>query len=486
MSLDLDDTIVAIASAPGGGLRGIVRLSGPGSAACVARVFSPAESALGSGSGVFGAKGPPILKRQTPPKTPDPLSVQHPCVLGGELMLLRGLGVIPARLYLWPDRRSYTRQPSAELHTVCSPPILEAIVESLCQAGARMARPGEFTLRAFLAGRLDLTQAEAVLGVIDARGQAQLHAALAQLAGGLAGPLAALRARLLDLLAHLEAGLDFVDEDIEFITAAELAAQLAAAADEADRLAQRMQSRRDASELPRVVLAGPPNAGKSSLLNALAGSPAAIVSEIAGTTRDYVTCHVTADGQKFLLVDTAGVVQPSVVEPSEAVAVERESQVSSERQRQEADVIVDCREVCEGGAGVGAFRCDHAPYLDERDVIQVWTKCDLAAPPSDDLGLETSSATGAGIADLLQAICRRLEEKSADAVLSHTAARCGESLDLSAAALARARNLAAAGAGEELVAAELRAALDGLGQVAGAVYTDDVLDRVFNRFCIGK
>ena len=474
MPLDLDDTIVAIASAPGGGLRGIVRLSGPASVACVTRVFNTDQTA-----------SPPL------PLFPSPalshFNAKTPSVLTGHLTLPRGLGTIPARLYLWPDHRSYTRQPSAELHTIGSPPILEAVVESLCQSGARMARPGEFTLRAFLAGRLDLTQAEAVLGVIDARGDAQLQAALSQLAGGLAGPLAALRDRLLNLLAHLEAGLDFVDEDIEFITTAELAGQLAAAAAEVNKLAGRMRSRRDASDLPRVVLAGPPNAGKSSLLNALAGSPAAIVSETPGTTRDYVTCQVTADGQQFLLVDTAGVMLPA-----EVAAVERESQDSSQRQRQQADLIIDCRDVRDAREINGAFCRAHAPNQalalapEQQDVIRVWTKCDLAAPPTDQPVLAISSATGAGIAELLHAIGQRLQANSADAVLHNTAVRCGESLDLAAAALARAHELAATGSGEELIAAELRAALDGLGQVAGAIYTDEVLDRVFSRFCIGK
>ncbi|MCI0360293.1 MAG: tRNA modification GTPase [Planctomycetaceae bacterium] len=446
MSLDLDDTIVAIASAPGGAARGVVRLSGARSAACVARLFEPTHATTA------------------------------PSVVTGQLTLPRGLGQIPARLYLWPGRRSYTRQPAAELHTLGSPPILEAVVESLCTAGARLARPGEFTLRAFLAGRLDLTQAEAVLGVIDARGQAQLDTALAQLAGGLAGPLAALRSRLLDLLAHLEAGLDFADEDIEFITPDALAAQLSAAAGEVTRLAERMRSRRDTSELPRVVLVGPPNAGKSSLLNALAGRNAAIVSEIAGTTRDYVTCQLVAEEQEFLLVDTAGQIDVHGESPLEGLAL-----ATTARQRREADVTVFC---CEAGA----FRFTHAPYDDcgSNSAIQVWTKCDVRQPPPDAPGIRTSSRTGAGLGELTRAIAARLHERTADAVVASTAARCGESLELAGVALARARDLVARRGGEELVAAEVRTALDGLGQVAGAVYTDDVLDRVFGKFCIGK
>ncbi len=213
---------------------------------------------------------------------------------------------LPATLYVWPNARSYTRQPQAEVHTLGSPPLLQCVLRAVCQAGARPAEPGEFTLRAFLSGRLDLTQAEAVLGVIDARGDDQLRAALEQLAGGLAGPLGQLRDRLLDLLAHLEAGLDFVEEDIEFITARELDGQLLAAAGAVDRLAQQMASRDLAGELPVVALTGWPNTGKSSLFNALLGDCQALVSEVAGATRDYLTGELEWRGLRFQLVDTAG------------------------------------------------------------------------------------------------------------------------------------------------------------------------------------
>jgi tRNA modification GTPase len=441
--IDLDDTIAAIATAPGGALRGVVRVSGPRSLACVQSIF---------------------------PKGIGELSA--PSVLRGEVLLPRNLGAVPAWLYVWPGKRSYTRQPTVELHLPGSPPVLDAVLEALCQTGARLARPGEFTLRAFLAGRLDLTQAEAVLGVIDARGSEQLRTALAQLAGGLAGPLAELRSRLLDLLAHLEAGLDFVDEDIVFISTAELTRQLTQASHQTAQLAVRMRSRRDPADLPRVVLVGPPNAGKSSLFNALAGRESAIVSPQAGTTRDYLTARLTIDGQEFLLIDTAGE-EPSAEETS----IAGQAQAAAARQRRAADVTLRCLDATAVGC-VSAAKCT------TDDQLLVWTKCDRAAPPTV-AGIASSSRTGVGLNELRRAIAARLAELSTSAVAS-TAARCGESVDRTAAALSRAIELATAQAGEELVAAEVRAALDGLGEVAGVVYTDDVLDRVFSRFCIGK
>ncbi len=201
----VDDTIAAIASAPGGAMRGILRISGPGTRDCVRRSFRASAS-------------------------PDWQGVATAQRFSGHLWLPPPAGQVPCELYFWPTKRSYTRQPAAELHTVGSPPILHAALRTVCASGARLAEPGEFTLRAFLAGRIDLAQAEAVLGVVDARGQSELDVALSQLAGGLSAPLGQLRNRLLNLRADLEAGLDFVDEDIEFVSRNEVSRQLDEAA----------------------------------------------------------------------------------------------------------------------------------------------------------------------------------------------------------------------------------------------------------------
>ncbi len=280
MDYHLDDTIVAVASPPGGAARGIVRLSGPEAASVVSAIFRTDDDC--------------------------PLDHRRARVYAGELHLQRLARRIPASLYLWPGRGSYTRQPSAELHTLGSPPLLAAIVQELTCHGARSAAPGEFTLRAFLAGRIDLTQAEAVLGIIDARGERDLNVALAQMAGGLARPIAQLRNSLLDLLARLEAGLDFVEDDIEFIAAAEIDAELDQAAASVQALSSQLGARAITDETIRAVLVGPPNAGKSSLFNALTRS-ASLVSSQPGTTRDYLVARIDLGGIECDLVDTAGV-----------------------------------------------------------------------------------------------------------------------------------------------------------------------------------
>lgn len=449
-SLDVDDTIAAIASAPGVAQRGIVRLSGP-------QIRSITDC-------VFVADSPQPLA-----------NVMASVVMRGNLKLPRDLPPCPALLYLWPTRRSYTRQPSAELHLPGSPPLLEAALEAVCHAGARLARPGEFTLRAFLAGRLDLTQAEAVLGVIDARSENELNQSLAQLAGGLAEPLHALRNRLLDLLAHLEAGLDFVEEDIEFISARQLDEQLAVAASDVAAIASRMNSRGEAGRLPRVVLIGQPNAGKSSLLNAIAGGEAAIVSPVAGTTRDFVTCRVLCEGVECLLIDTAG--EAAMDEPISAAA-----QVARREQAEQADLTLHC---IDASRPVTPWDRDQIGSPPARPRLIVWTKCDLSPGVNEET--LTSSLTGLGIAELRRAIAATLQAAPAEtAAIAGTADRCRDSLRLAADSLQRAREAAQSRVGEELVAAEVRSALDHLGQVVGAVYTDDLLDRVFSRFCIGK
>ena len=464
----LDDTIVAVASPPGGAARGVVRLSGPAAAAVVAQCFHPND--------------------------PDALrAVRAPTALAGQLCLGGPFAPLPCDLYLWPGPRSYTGQPAAELHMAGSPPLLSAAVRALCAAGARPAEPGEFTLRAFLAGRMDLTQAEAVLGAIDAADPAALRVALSQLAGGLTAPLQQLRSGLVELLADIEAGLDFADEDIRFVAADELDRRLDAAEAEVAALAARMAGRTEVRDAVAVALVGRPNAGKSRLFNALLGAEAAIVAAQAGTTRDYLVGELDLSGVRCRLIDTAGLESklrgdaPSHAGTDSAeIAPAQAAQAAAAEQRRQAQVYVVCLDATQpADARVLAAHCGgHAAIQ-----VVALTKCDLGMPRQLPPGaICVSSVTGLGLEELRAAIRRAALEAAAPARESvpATAARCGASLRQAADALAQARRLTADARGEELVAAELRGALDALGQVVGAVYTEELLDSIFSRFCVGK
>jgi tRNA modification GTPase len=363
---------------------------------------------------------------------------------------------------------------------------LQAALEAVCRAGARLAEPGEFTLRAFLAGRIDLTQAEAVLGVIDAQRSDQLDTAVAQLAGNLARPLHQLRDDLLMLLAELEAGLDFVDEDIEFITSATLTRRLAIAADQIGGMADQMSSRLTTSSACQVVLVGPANVGKSSLFNALAerygagkvSSVAAIVSDQRGTTRDYLTTLLEFDGIRCELVDTAGI----DIDAGRQSPISAAAQLFAAERREQAILCVYCQEATTPRT--------ESIALDQADLTVV-TKADLAPRFHlvDPSFVVTSSVTGQGLDDFCRAVAAKLATvatASRGDYVAATAERCRDSLQLAGSAVARAAEIAAADQGDELTAAEIRVALAELGKVVGAVYTDDLLDRIFSKFCIGK
>jgi tRNA modification GTPase len=431
-----------------------------------------------------------------PPDASDAMPlVVRPGVIGGSLRLDGIASPLPCDVYLWPDGRSYTGQPVAEIHTLGSGPLLEAVLRTLCAGGARLAEPGEFTLRAFLAGRIDLTQAEAVLGVIDAAEADQLGVALAQLAGGLAGPLGRLRDGLVDLLAHLEAGFDFADEDLPFITPQELTGQLGEAAQRISELSRQMASRCETVPVVRAVLVGWPNVGKSSLFNALSRRAGALVSEHPGTTRDYLTAELDLDGVKCQLIDTAGMGP----EEGRPVAVGDGSHNSASHSIEEAARAAAAEQSRLAHVRILCIESPRPPNDWERGQLEqaagnvhlvALTKIDLGSPDTRKwhTAVPTSSMTGEGI--------DRLRDELRDAVLTAgacgaeavagTAVRCRESLRLAGESLQRARQIVLGGSDEELVAAELRVALDELGKVVGAVYTDDVLDRIFSRFCIGK
>lgn len=456
MSVQLTDTIAAIASAPGHATRGILRITGPE----VVRYLT-ASFRFESGKSIGTSR---LAKRYS-----------------GNVHLRAIDEALDASLLLWPTSRSYTGQPMAELHTVGSPPLLEAILTQLFEDGVRPARNGEFTLRAFLSGRIDLVQAEAVLGVIDSTDQQQMERALRQLAGGVSGKLANTRSELISILGDLEAGLDFVEEDIEFIPADVLAARLTEAIDRLVNLAATTDERMEARPFFTVALAGLPNAGKSTLFNALAKSDLAIVSAEAGTTRDYLTVDLACAGVPVRLVDTAG------AETGSTDVMEIAQQLRNQ-QVQDADLVVWCSAVDASANGRADDRqLREALQHDRRDsCLRVRTKCDLAR---DDLATsdpEVSGTSGSGLTALKEAIGVKLNAAGESELIGSTGARCHQLLNSAVTSMTAAREASINRLGDEIVAIELRSALESIGQILGTVYTDDILDHIFSNFCIGK
>ncbi len=440
---------------------------------------------------------------------------------------------VPVLVYFWPEGRSYTGQQTVELHTIGSQPLLEAMVEELVGAGCRLARPGEFTLRAFLAGRIDLPQAEAVLAVVNATDDRSLDVALRQLAGGLRGLMQARRSELLELLSLLEANLDFPEEeDVQPLTRGELISRLREVRCKLELTLSQLEARRTLETCWRVVLTGPPNAGKSSLFNALLGREEALVFDQPGTTRDFLTARWDVDGIEVTLVDCAGLRDTTELTESWTSRPEelRESfpglhQVSTEilsNRKEEANLSTKAQpdlscapdrlaedlargQITQAEMEILCVDCSRplaTSVLGRLATPRAYrivaiTKADLPWHPELKPSLElhaqmtpvviTSSLTGEGITELKQVVAQLLRHHAATGeIVPTTAIRCATSLRQASSALGRAIELALHEAGEELVAAEIRLALDAIGSVTGAVYTEDILDQIFSQFCIGK
>jgi tRNA modification GTPase len=445
MTPDIEDTIVALSSAPGPGGRAIIRLSGSSSLPFTLAFFRSDEP-VG-----------PSLRRRYP----------------GHLKLVGVHSPLPGDLYVWPGPRSYTGQDMTDIHILSCPPLVDLLIAQLMGAGARAAQPGEFTLRAFLAGKMDLTRAEAVLGVIEATSRHDLNQALAQLAGGMAGPLQGLRSDLLNLLADVEAGLDFTDEDIRFVEQQELLGRLTRALAQLTILQKQLASRAIETGRFRAVLVGPPNAGKSSLFNAIAGKSSALVSAQPGTTRDYLVHRLTWEEITIELIDTAGWQVATGM-------IETQSQALGREQSQNADLLVVCLEA--GGPG----QEQEMAILENkngRGAIAIATKCDLAPAPPDRLA--TSAITGQGINELKK-ILIEFARKRASPGPAPSLSRCRHHVDAALEHLRQSHGIVLHEEPPEMLALELRLALEHLGEMTGAVYTDELLDRIFSRFCIGK
>lgn len=458
-----NDTIAAVSTPPGEGGIGIVRVSGPEALAVAARLFRDPS-----------ARHPRPLR---------PWGIRYGVVVDPET----GEEIDEALGSAMPGPHSFTREDVVELSCHGGAAVLSRVLGAAIRCGARLAEPGEFTKRAFLSGRIDLAQAEAVIGIIRARTDSARRLAFANLKGRLSGEVCGVREGVVRMLAEIEASLDFPEDDVEAVDlksivdrSREMAAKLRGSAAEA----RRARVYRDGV---KVVIAGRPNVGKSSLLNALLGHSRAIVTDTPGTTRDAIEAWTSIDGVPVELVDTAGVRRTE--DPVERLGVE-----GAEREIDEADlvlVVVD--------ASHRATPDDIAllQAVEGRQGIVVLNKCDLplradeeqiAGRAPDMPVLRISALKGTGLPELEKVISRlaTAQATAASEGLVMASARQQEALENAAAALDEGACGVEAGGPADLAAIDVREALFWLDQITGRSASDELLDTIFSEFCIGK
>jgi len=444
--LQLSDTIVAISTPPGRSGLGVVRLSGGDARRIAAQFLTAVEW--------------------------RPWQAHLADLLDGQ-----GRAIDQAVVTFFEKPRSYTAEDVIEISCHGSPVVLRHAVERAVEAGARLAEPGEFTLRAFLNGRIDLPRAEAVRDLIEATTLYQARIAAQQVAGSVSRRMAPIKEQLVKLVSLLEAGIDFAEDDVSVAPAAEILRRLGPIHEGITRLIESFRYGGLVHQGLTLAIAGRPNVGKSSLFNRLLEQDRAIVTEIPGTTRDLVSETASIGGIPVKLFDTAGIREAA--ERVESLGIERSYQAMAD-----ADltlVVIDATLPASADDGVLATRAGGRTLL-------VANKCDLPHERPPENALKVSALTGAGIAELREAILAAVAPAGAFEQETGfiTSIRHEHLLRESAGWIEKARGATESGTPHEMLLLDLYAALRGLDAITGATTADDILNRIFSTFCIGK
>ena len=457
----LPDTIVAPATPPGQGAVAIVRLSGPRAIEILNRIWRPDHP------------GEILPRRLYLGDVVDPAT---------DANLDRAMAVVMRA----PE--SLTGEDVVELQCHGGAYLVRRIVAAAIAEGARMAEPGEFTRRAFLNGKIDLTEAEAIADLVAARSESAIAQALSHLSGALAEKIGRLREEIISIRAHLEAEIDFSDEDIRLPSRHELGGHIERLLGDVALLHESFARGKIMREGVRAAIIGKPNAGKSSILNLLLGSDRAIVTEIPGTTRDVIEDTIQAGRYPLVLLDTAGVRESR--DEVERIGIERTLKSAAEAgliiavfdsslalSREDRDVI----RISAGRAGVA--------LLNKRDLPEVLTSAELRREGLEMPILEFSALTASGLPQLREELARAIEtmaEPVAGEGVAVSRERHRDALERALLALRAARTSALDLMPPEIVAVDVAAAADALGAITGEVTGEDVLDAIFREFCIGK
>lgn len=453
------DTIVAVATPYGEGAIGIVRISGKDTLRIVQKIFKSPSGKIKPRFAHYG-------------------EVVNPA--SGEVL---DEGV----LIFYKAPRSYTGEDMAELNLHGNPLILKEVLSLIISQGARLAEPGEFTKRAFLNGKLDLTQAEAVAELISAKTELARKLALRQLKGALSEKIKPLREELLTLLALVESSIEFEEEDIPTIEVEELKERLKNLIKRVDELLKTAKTGKAIRSGLKLAIVGRPNVGKSSLFNRLLGEERAIVSSVAGTTRDFIEETINIKGVPIRLIDTAGIREAA--NEIEKIGVER-----SFKKLEEADVVLLVLDASEPLNGEDLKLIDLVSEVD-KPVIVVLNKIDkgielkeLPEKLNKFPVIKVSAKTGEGIEELKEKILEKAGIFTAEGGDVFISLRHEELLKRAKNALEAALNYLEGGEfySPEILMLDLREATDALGEIVGAIATEDVLGQIFSTFCIGK